>query len=167
MEDAVAEATARRRKATICVFSGDMDKVFAALSIAAGAAASGMDTIVFFTFWGLRAIEKGTFTGKSLLPRLLGLINRGGIDRLSPSRYSFGGAGRWLFKRMMQDKGVAPLADMMEATLELGARFLACETSMTVMEIGREDLIDAVSDVVGVATFVQEAADSDFTLFIS
>ncbi|NIV35847.1 MAG: hypothetical protein GWN58_42290, partial [Anaerolineae bacterium] len=44
------------QKCTIIVFSGDMDKVFAAFIIATTAAAMGMETTMFFTFWGLKAI---------------------------------------------------------------------------------------------------------------
>lgn len=38
--------------------------------------------------------------------------------------------------------------------------------SMDVMEISREDLIDEVSDVMGVATYIKEASESGITLFI-
>ena len=91
-------------KATIVVFSGDMDKVFAAFTIATGAAASGMDVTMFFTFWGLKAIQKGNHTGNGFLGKMIGLMNRGGIERLSPSRFNFSGIGRELFKKMMRDK---------------------------------------------------------------
>jgi peroxiredoxin family protein len=153
-------------KATIVVFSGDMDKVFAAFIIATGAAAAGMDTTLFFTFWGLRAIQKGNLTGKGFMGKMLGLINRGGIGRLGPSRFNFGGAGRWMFKKMMADKGVTPLDELRETAVDLGVHLLACKMSMDVMEIGREDLIDEVEDVVGVASFVKDAAGSAIQLFI-
>ena len=96
-------------KATIVVFSGEMDKVFAAFIIATGAAASGMDVTMFFTFWGLNAIQKGNHTGKGFLGKMIGLMNRGGIERLGPSRFNFGGIGRELFKKMMKDKNVVGL----------------------------------------------------------
>ena len=60
-------------KATIVVLSGDMDSVFAAFTIATGAAAAGMDTTMFFTFWGLNAIRKDRLTGKGLMGRMVGL----------------------------------------------------------------------------------------------
>jgi len=84
-------------KATIVVFSGEMDKIFAAFIIATGAAASGMDVTMFFTFWGLKAIQKGNLTGKGFLGKMIGLMNRGGIERLGPSHFNFGGIGRELF----------------------------------------------------------------------
>lgn len=154
------------KKATIVVFSGDMDKVFAAFIIATGAAAAGMDTTMFFTFWGLKAIQKGNLTGKGFLGRMIGLMNRGGIERIGPSRFNFGGIGRWLFKKMMKDKKVVGLSELLQTAIDLDVKLLACKMSMDVMEISREDLIDEVSDVVGVATYIKHAAESDITLFI-
>jgi peroxiredoxin family protein len=153
-------------KATIIVFSGDMDKVFAAFIIATGTAAAGMDTTLFFTFWGLRAISKAPPTGKGLMGKMMGWLNRGGINRLSPSKYNFGGMGRWMFKKMMADKGITTLEELRQMAIDLGVHLLACNMSRGVMEIDREDLIDEVEDVVGVATFVKEAADSSLQLFI-
>ena len=49
---------------SIIVFSGDMDKVMAAFIIATTSAAMGRETTMFFTFWGLKAIQKGNYTGK-------------------------------------------------------------------------------------------------------
>jgi peroxiredoxin family protein len=157
---------AEKEKAAIIVFSGDMDRVMAAFIIATTAAASGIDTTMFFTFWGLKAIQKGNLTGKGFLGKMLGLLNRGGIDRLSPSRLNFGGLGRLLFRKMMRDKRVASLAELRQLAIQLGVKLLACQTSMEVMEIRREDLIDEVAGVAGAATFVATASRSHITLFI-
>jgi len=144
-------------KAAILVLSGDMDKVFAAFSIATGALAAGMDTTMFFTFWGLKAIQKGNPTGKGLMGKMLSVMNRGGINRLGPSRLNMGGLGRWMFKKMMAAKRATPLDELRQVAIDLGVHLLACKMSMDVMEIGREDLIDEVEDLVGVATFIQKA----------
>jgi peroxiredoxin family protein len=61
-------------KLSMVVFSGDMDKLMAAFIIATGAAASGMEVTMFFTFWGLQAIKKRERTGKSFFGRLLGFM---------------------------------------------------------------------------------------------
>jgi peroxiredoxin family protein len=153
-------------KATIVVLSGDMDKVFAAFIIATGAAAAGMETTLFFTFWGLNAVRKEKLTGKGLMGKMVGLLNRGGINRLGPSKFNFGGMGRWMFKKMMKDKGVTALDDLRQTAIDLDVHLLACKMSMDVMEIDREDLIDEVEDVVGVATMIKEAANSKIQLFI-
>ncbi len=96
----------------------------------------------------------------------MGIMNRGGVKRLNPSRFSFGGIGRILFDKMMGDKKVASLEELRQTLIDLDAHLLACKMSMDVMEIAREDLIDEVEDVVGVAKFVKEAADSSIQLFI-
>ena len=154
-------------RATIIVFSGDMDKVFAAFIIATGCAAAGMETTLFFTFWGLNAIKTGEpIKARGFLGKMMGIMNRGGINRLNPSRFSFGGIGRILFKKMMGDKNVASLEELRQTVIDLDVHLLACKMSMDVMEISRDDLITEVEDVVGVATFVKEAANSKIQLFI-
>ena len=151
---------------TIIVMSGDMDKVIAAFNIAIGAAAAGKETNMFFTFWGVKAIQKGNLTGKSFFGRMLGLMNRGGIERLGPSRFNFGGIGRWMFKVMMRNHKMPMLEDLRKTALELGVKFHPCEMSMQVMEISHEDLIDEVEPTCGVASMLEMSDRSKQTLFI-
>jgi peroxiredoxin family protein len=161
---AEAERAVQNRLSMV-VFSGDMDRLMAAFIIATGAAASGMDVTMFFTFWGLQAIKKPSPIGRSLFGRMLGVFLRD-IRGVGPSKMSFGGLGRWMFKKMMKAHNVTPLPELRRLAAELGVRMLACQMSMEVMEIRREDLIDEVQDVVGVATFLEEASRSKITLFI-
>jgi len=156
----------KRKKLAMVVFSGDMDKLFAAFSIAAGAAASNMDVTMFFTFWGLRALKKKVRTGRSFFGRLLGIFYGGDIDRSTPSKMSFGGIGRWMFKRMMKAKRVPSLAQLRQTALDLGVKLYGCQMSMEVMEIPREKMIDEVAQCVGVVTFIEQAQQADVTLFV-
>ncbi len=156
----------KRKKLSLIVFSGDMDKLFAAFSIAAGAAASGMEVVMFFTFWGLRALKKKTSTGQSLFGRLLGWFYGGDIERASPSRMRFGGIGRWMFKKMMRAKRIPSLAELRQTAIDMGVKMHGCQMSMSVMEIPRDALIDEVSACVGVAHFLEQAQESDISLFI-
>jgi len=157
--------TTTPEKASIIVMSGDMDKVMGAFIIATGAAAFDMQVSMFFTFWGLNAIQKGNRTGQSIMGKMLGVMNRGGIDRLGPSRLNFGGMGRWMFKKMMKSHKVTPLPEMLRQAQELGVKLTACEMTMNVMEIRKEDLIDGVQ-IGGVASFIADASESKFSLFI-
>lgn len=155
-----------REGVTIVVFSGDMDKVMAAFNIAVGAAASGKETTMFFTFWGIKAIQKGNLTGKSVFGRMMGLLNRGGINRIGPSRFNFGGIGRWMFKQMMKAHNITPLEELRKMAVDLGVKLVPCQMSMEVMEIKREDLIDEVAEPAGVATMLEAAGRSFAVLFI-
>ena len=154
------------KKCTVVVFSGDMDKVFAAFIIATTSAAMGIDTTMFFTFWGLKAIQKGNPTGSGFFGRMMGIMNRGGIDRLGPSKFNFGGIGRWMFKKMMKDQNVTSLPEMLEMAIDLDVRMLACLMSMDVMEVTKDDLIDEIDDVVGAATMCSYARESQVQYFI-
>jgi peroxiredoxin family protein len=156
----------KRKKLAMVVFSGDMDKLFAAFSIATGAAASNMEVTMFFTFWGLRALKKKTKTGKSFLGRLLGIFYGGDINRATPSKMSFGGMGRWMFKKMMKAKRVPSLAQLRQSALDMGVKLYGCLMSMEVMEIPKEKMIDEVASCVGVATFIEQALQADVTLFV-
>lgn len=154
------------KRCVLIVMSGDFDHAFAAFTIGATAAAMGMETTMFFTFWGLKPIQKGNLTGKGLFGRMVGVMNRGGIDRIGPSKFNFGGIGRWMFKKMMNDKGVVPLTELRQQCIDLGVKFLACKTSLDVMEINKEDLIPEVEDIVGAATMLAATENSQVQLFI-
>lgn len=156
----------KRKKLSMVVFSGDMDKLFAAFSIATGAAASNMEVTMFFTFWGLRALKKKVRTGQSFFGRLLGLFYGGDINRSTPSKMSFGGIGRWMFKKMMKAKRVPTLAELRQMAIDLGVKLYGCQMSMEVMEIPQEKMIDEVAQCVGVVTFIEQAQQADVTLFI-
>jgi len=151
---------------TIIVCSGDMDKVMAAFIIAAGAAATGKETNMFFTFWGFKAIQKGNFTGSSFFGKMLGLMNRGGITRIGPSRLNFWGMGRWMFNQMMKSHNVTPMAELLQTAKDLGVKLYPCQMTMEVMEIKKENLIDGVEAPVGVASMLEMAYRSKVTLFI-
>jgi len=68
---------------------------------------------------------------------MIGLMNRGGIERIGPFRFNFGGIGRWLFKKMMRDKKVVSLSELLETAIDLDVELIACSMSMDVMEIAR------------------------------
>ncbi len=159
-------AEEKKKKAAMVVLSGDMDKLFAAFIIANGAAAVNMEVTMFFTFWGLRALKKNVITGKSLFGRMMGLMYGGDITKANPSKFGFFGLGRWMFNKMMKSKNVVSLLEMRQLAIDLGVKMYACQMSMDVMEISREDMIDEVTDCVGAGFFIEQAQQADFTMFI-
>jgi peroxiredoxin family protein len=157
----------KKEKLTLVILSGDLDKVMASFIIASGAAAAGMEVVMFFTFWGLKAIQRdGVFTGKGLLGRMLGAMNRGGLNAIGPSRLNMGGMGRWMFKLMMKQKGVTQLPELREAAIALGVKLMPCQMSMDVMEIDCDHLIPETMEPVGVATMLEHAKESSIQFFI-
>jgi peroxiredoxin family protein len=163
---ALPEPAPRKKKMTLVVMSGDFDKLFGAFIIATGGAAMGMEVTMFFTFWGLRALKKNVRTGKSLFGRMVGMMYGGDITKSNPSKFSFGGMGRWMFGKMMAANNVAKLIELRDMAVMLGVGLYPCQMSMDVMEIPAESFIDGVKPAVGVGFMLAEAEESAVQYFI-
>jgi len=151
-----------KKKISIVCFSGEFDKLVAAYTIATGAAATNREVTMFFTFWGLNALKKQqgrAWLGKDLLSRAFNWL-MGGKNNLPLSRLNFAGASPKLMSGMMKKNNVATLDELMEAASALGIRMFACEMSMHILGVTKEDLIDDVQEVVGVATFLNESEEA-------
>lgn len=137
------------QKTTIVVQSGDMDKLYSALIIATGSLAMGMEVSLYFTFWGLERLKEG------------------GLERGPLSRMHLFGLGKWLVRRRMRRAKVADLERLIADYRELGGRIIACEMTMEIMGIRREDLREDLIDAYGaVGSYLQDARDSQITLFV-
>jgi len=153
-------------RASIIVFSGDLDKVLPAFIIATGAAAMGMHVSLFFTFWGLNALKKRRdLSGKGFLEKLFALMTPVGTEGLGVSKMNFFGIGAKLLRTLMKRKQVASLEELAQMAQEMGVKIIACQMSMDVLGITKDELWDGI-EVGGVATFLADAAKSKVTLFI-
>ena len=152
---------------TMVIFSGDLDKAIAAFIIANGAASMGHKVTMFFTFWGLNILRKAKppKVHKNFIERMFGMMMPRGTEKLKISRMNMGGAGTAMIKSIMKKKNVSPLAELMQSAQENGVTIQACQMSMDLMGIKREELIDGI-DMVGVATFIYASDDSNATIFI-
>jgi peroxiredoxin family protein len=156
------------KKISIVCFSGDFDKIVAAYTIATGAAATNREVTMFFTFWGLNALKKKqghSWLGKDFLSRAFNFL-MGGLRSLPLSRLNFGGISPKLMTGMMKKNNVATLPELIEAADALGIRVYACEMAMQILGVEKDDLVDSVQEVVGVATFLNESEDAH-VIFIS
>jgi peroxiredoxin family protein len=168
LEAAQAEmrADVPENRVALVVFSGDLDKVLASFVIATGAAAVGMQVSMFFTFWGLSALKKGIhLKGKGILEKAFTLLTPGSSASLGLSQHNFAGIGARLMRRLMRQKEIASLEELMQLAREMGVRFVGCQMSMDVMGVTREELLDNV-ELGGVATYLADASRSKVTLFI-
>ncbi|MCA9471562.1 MAG: DsrE/DsrF/DrsH-like family protein [Nitrospirales bacterium] len=153
---------------TIVCLSGDMDKAMAAFIIATGAAAMGMKVTMFFTFWGLNIIRKPgtTSSAKDWMRKAFGWINKGGTDNLPLSRFHFGGLGTNMMKKVMKNNRMPGIAELLETAQDLGVKMIACTTTLGMMGISKDTLIDGVDQLAGVSTYLAEAKNGSVNLFI-
>ena len=152
---------------TMVVFSGDMDKALASFIIANGAAAMGRPVTMFFTFWGLNILRKPEkqHVKKSTVEKMFGAMMPRGSRKLKLSKMNMGGMGTKMMKRVMREKNVETLENLMKQAMENGVKLVACTMSMDVMGIRKEEIIDGV-EFAGVASYLGDAENSDVNLFI-
>jgi peroxiredoxin family protein len=154
-------------KKTIIVFSGDFDRVMAALIIANGAAAMGDDVTMFFTFWGLNALRKmqKVKAEKKLLQGMFGRMMPRGIAKLSLSKMNFGGMGVSMMNKVIKDAGAMSLPELLESAVEQGVKLVACTMTMDLLGFKKDELLDGV-EYAGVAAYLAEADEANVNLFI-
>lgn len=168
-DQATAIGNSKGRDKTIIVFSGSFDKVMAAFIIALGAVAMGDRVHMFFTFWGLSTLRKNLRVPlkKSFMDRMFtGMIPRG-TRGMALSQLNMMGVAPKMMRKVMKDKGITSLEDLVrEAVANPDIEMTACQMTMDVMGLKADELIEGVR-IGGVASMLNDADQSQFTLFIS
>lgn len=167
---------------TIVLFSGEMDKVLAALVIANGAVAMGGRATIFTTFWGLSALkndgslpavnpaapaaEVGSFSPPSILQKMMGMMLPSGSGSLPLSNMNFGGLGPVMMQKVMKDRHLPSVQSLFKEAVESKKiRFVACSMSMDALGVAPSELLPGV-EIGGVAEMLASSSTSKSTLFI-
>ena len=152
---------------TFILFSDDLDKTLATFVLANGAAATGKKVSIFFTFWGLNAIKKThkPAVKKDIFGRMFSWMLPSDSTRLALSKMHMMGIGSRLMRYLMKRKGVDSLESLRQQAIDNGVEFIACQMSMDVMGVSREELLDNVT-VGGVASYMERAEQACVSLFI-
>lgn len=153
-------------RATIVVFSGELDRLMAAFIIATGAAAMGLEVSMYFTYWGLAALKNApSYEGKTFPEKALTALLPKGPEGVPTSRMNWLGMGPKFFHHLMKVHNVESLPSLIEVAEEMGIRMVACQMSMGIMGIREEELREGL-EYGGVATYLGDATDSKMTLFV-
>jgi peroxiredoxin family protein len=174
-----------RKKVTIMLESGELDKALSAFVIANGYASLGMEVTMWFMMWGHNCLRKRrslfaprrrldadkegayrTLETDTLLQPLVGLLNRGGAGHLPLSMLNLLGIGPALLKRLFTKKGVMSLEELIQSAHELGVEFKACQICFDALGHSVEDLIVPGVKVSGVAEYARDSMESRVNLFI-
>ncbi len=164
---AAAQAKPKANKLVIFTWGGDLDKVWPTLILATTAAAMGMETIVFFTFWGLFPLVRNDvhLTGDNWMQKLLSLMHQGGTQHLKLSQMNFARMGPAMMRKLGSEHNVASPQELLELARDMGVRLIPCQMTMDLLGLKREDMIDGLEKPAGAATALAEAQDA-ITLFI-
>ncbi len=158
------EAAARPKRLAIVATKGTLDMAYPPLILATTAAAMDMEAAIFFSFYGLDIVNKKKYADLKIphlanpampvpMPNIVGVLP--GMTR----------AASWMMKDWMKKGGVPTIPDLVDIAKESGVKLIACQMTLDVLGIKKEDLIDGL-EYAGAGTFLDYAADADITLFV-
>lgn len=155
-----------KKKAAIIASKGTLDWAYPPLILATAAAAAGMETGVFFTFYGLNIIhrdfEKRIKVGPVGNPAMPMPVPMPQLMMALPGMVPMATA---MMKAKFKGKGVASIGQLLDAARESGVRLIACQMTMEVFGFREDEFVDGV-EFGGAAAFLSEARQAHVTLFI-
>lgn len=170
-EQALVPASAQEDRCTLLVLHNDLEALLAALMVANAAAAQQLKVEIFFSFWGVNLLrgeqprQDAPKEPVSLAQRLFKFLMPKGPKRQALGQLNFGGMGSFMLGRIMKEKNVMPLDQMLQAAIDLDVQFTVCTMSMSVMGITKRDLMSLPNmEYAGVASFVEAAARSKMSM---
>ena len=163
-----SEAEAKPRELVIICYSGDLEKTWASLILATTAAASGVPTKIFLTFWGLQTFVKDErrITGQNWMQRMLSVMQSPGISHRKLSKMNFLGMGPWMMGRLARQYGVASPKELLEAAQAMGVEFIPCQMTMDMFGLKPEDMIEGMGEPAGAATVIGLMTENSTPLFV-
>jgi len=158
----------RQKRMSIVCWSNDLDRVWPVMILATTGAASGLDVNIFFTFWGLRVLQRNEkrTTGQNWKQRGESVMDRGGTDHLKLSKMHMGGMGTAMIKSLAKEYKVASPTELLGMATDLGVRLYPCQMTMELYGLTKDDFIDDLETPLGAASFIEMASESDINLFI-
>ena len=159
--------SAPRNDKTMVVFSDDLDRAIASFVIANGAASAGRKVTMFFTFWGLNVIKKREkpAVSKNLIQKMFGWMMPAHSGKLALSKMNMMGIGPAMIRGIMKKNRIDSLESLIFQARRSGIEMMACQMSMDVMGVKREELLDGIT-VGGVAAYLDAAESANVNLFI-
>jgi len=160
----------KSNEVNIICFSGEWDRLFAALTIANGSLAMNMEVHLFFTFWSVNAIRKHVKPppeGKSFIQKMFLRMMPGGINRAPLSKLNCFGLSKLFLKQEMKKQRIDDIDQLFEEVKELGAHIHVCDTSSALFGLDCRELNTGdKADICGVTTFLSHAFKGKMVLFI-
>ena len=155
----------KKRKLAIIASHGTLDTAYPPLILATTAAALDWEVGIFFTFYGLNLVNKKKYKKMKVgsvgnpaqpmpVPNIIGMLP------------GMTGMATRIMKSWMKKSNVATYPDLLEAAIESDVKLFACQMTMDVFGMKKDDLIPELTEVLGAAGFLDYAADADVTLYI-
>jgi peroxiredoxin family protein len=155
------------KRLAIIAEHGTLDAAYPPFILATAAVAMDMEAAIFFTFYGLEILKKGKVDklqvspiANPAMPQPVSGISIPNILGMLPGMTA---VATGMMNGWMKKANVAKLSELMEIAVEMDVRMIACQMTMDVMGIKKEDLIDGI-EIGGAATFLEFASEDAITL---
>jgi peroxiredoxin family protein len=154
------------KKAAFIASKGTLDWAYPPLILASAAAAAGMETAIFYTFYGLNVVHKDFEARLKVSP----VANPGmpmpvPMPDLVNALPGMQGMATMMMKSMFKKKNVASIRELLDVARESGVRLIACQMTMDVFGFTQDDFIPGV-EFGGAAAFLSYARRAHVTLFV-
>lgn len=145
----------RITKVSIVVSKGSLEGIYPALIMANGARAEGIEANLFFTFFGMDAVQKkridhikvATVGNPGMhIPTLLGALP--GMSALATH----------MMGKKMDEIDIPPLHEFIEMIGDTGAGMYACKASVDMFGLSKDDFVEQIQDIITVGDFYELAA---------
>jgi len=150
-----------RKLALICS-KGSLDMAYPGLVLANAALGEGIETHLFFTFWGFELINrktmgdlKFTMLGNTATHLPQGLGGLPWMTTLATAR----------LKKSIAEIGVPEVPDFLQQIVDSGGHLWACRMSADMQHLGMDDLYEGVEDIISAADFI-EMTDGAQIIFV-
>jgi peroxiredoxin family protein len=150
------------KRLAIIAAHGTLDLAYPPFILATAAAAMDMECAIFFTFYGLNILKVGHIDALQVAP-LANPAMPMPVPNVVGVLPGMTAMATYMMNDMMHKANVAKLSELLDMAIELKVRLIACQMTMDVMGIKREDLITDI-EIGGAATFLEFAAQNAITL---
>jgi peroxiredoxin family protein len=150
------------KRLAIIALHGTLDAAYPPLILATAALAMDMEAAIFFTFYGLEILKKDNADKLKVAP-IANPAMPMPVPNIIGMLPGMTGIATGMMNNWMKKANVAKLSELLEMAVEGGVRLIACQMSMDVMGIKKEDLIDGV-EIGGAATFLSYASENAISL---
>ena len=152
------------KKLAIIATKGTLDWAYPPFILASTASALGYDVEIFFTFYGLKLVEKKMNLQISSLGNP-GMPMPMPVPVLLQALPGMQAMMTTMMKKKMADKGVAPLDELRDLCVEAEVKMIACQMTVELFEFNHDDFIDGL-EFAGAALFFEFAGDANISLYI-
>jgi peroxiredoxin family protein len=162
------DASSGRKLAVICS-KGNLDMAYPGLILANAALGEGIETMVFFTFWGFDMITKSRMKDLQFSPAGNAAMHLPvGNVRLPQSLAPMPGVTTMatrMLKKQIADLGVPEIPDFLDQIVAAGGHLWACRMSADMNHLTETDLRDDVEGIISASDFIDKTAGAQL-LFI-